>query len=494
MKTTHKQTFIAAVLVGALAFAAGAQAQETMSPLVKQMFNGGWPDKAAIEQFNKDRLYYDAIEAYRLTLPALNTIGMRDGSEAHFGKGYNVLPIWKDRMDAKTWVPTPNCDVIYSMSYLDLKETGPLVVHAPPNVIGMFTDFFQRTITDVGAIGPDRARGGLYLLLPPDHQGHVPAGYFVFKSATYNVFLFFRTVMKPGENGPDPTEAVATAETTRVYPLDLVEKERKPMQFPNGSNIPVNMMYPTDFSYWEKLKAFVDYEPVESIAPEVRGILASVGIIKGVPFAPDAATKETLSKAVETAPKMIYAWRLTGRADGRDRYYTDRRYINAWAGTDATWFRTSYLDVNQRASFFQVAYSSAPAMVMDTINAGSKYPSTLWDKDGDLLDGSKSYKLHLPAGIPAKAFWAVTIYNPADGTMPETSQAFPSRNQMDKVPPNADGSIDLYFSPTKMEGVNEKNWIQTLDGRAFLVTIRLYGTGTEFYDQMWKPDDVVKLQ
>ena len=65
-------------------------------------------------------------------------------------------------MDSRAWVPTPNADVIYSMNYLDLKETGPLVVAAPPNVIGMFTDFFQRTITDVGAFGPDRARGGLY--------------------------------------------------------------------------------------------------------------------------------------------------------------------------------------------------------------------------------------------------------------------------------------------------------------------------------------------
>ena len=131
---------------------------------------------------------------------------------------------------------------------------------------------------------------------------------------------------------------------------------------------------------------------------------------------------------------------------------------------------------------------------MDTINAGSKYPSTLWDKDGDLLDGSKSYKLHLPPGIPAKAFWAVTIYNPADGTMPETSQPFPSRNQMDRVPLNPDGSLDLYFGPATIQGVNEKNWIQTLNGRGFLVTIRLYGTGTEFYDQTWKPDDVVKLK
>src|SRR3546814_9402879 len=70
-------------------------------------------------------------------LPALNVIGMRDGSEEAFGAEYNVLPIWKDRMDSRTWVPTPNADVIYSMSYLDLKETGPLVVNAPPNVIGM---------------------------------------------------------------------------------------------------------------------------------------------------------------------------------------------------------------------------------------------------------------------------------------------------------------------------------------------------------------------
>jgi len=57
-----------------------------------------------------------------------------------------------------------------------------------------------------------------------------------------------------------------------------------------------------------------------------------------------------------------------------------------------------------------------------------------------------------------------------------------------------DGSIDLYFGPTKPEGTNEKNWIQTLNGRAFLVTIRLYGSGTEFYDQTWKPDDMTKAR
>ena len=144
-----------------------AVAQEAAAPpLVEQLNNGNWLPQEA-EALRDELFYQRAVHAYMTMLPALNVIGMRDGSRRPSATGYNVLPIWKDRMDSRTWVPTPNADVIYSMSYLDLKKTGPLVVAAPPNVIGMFTDFFQRTITDVGGVGPDRARGGLYLLLPP---------------------------------------------------------------------------------------------------------------------------------------------------------------------------------------------------------------------------------------------------------------------------------------------------------------------------------------
>jgi hypothetical protein len=169
----------------------------------------------------------------------------------------------------------------------------------------MFDDFFQHTLTDVGTAGPDHGQGGLYLLLPPGYRGIVPGGYHAFESSTYNVFLFFRTVLTQGSDGPDTHSAVVTAEQTRVYPLGVVEKEREKMQFPNASNVPVNMMYPTDFSYWEKLKYFVDYEPVEAMSPDSRGVLASIGIIKGVPFNPDAATREALNRAVVDAPKLI---------------------------------------------------------------------------------------------------------------------------------------------------------------------------------------------
>jgi hypothetical protein len=357
----------------------------------------------------------------------------------------------------------------------------------------MFTDFFQRTLTDVGAIGPDRARGGLYLLLPPKYDGPRPQGYFTFESSTYNVLLFFRTIMAKGEGKPDPRPAVAAAETTRVYPLWTPEKDVKPMEFPDASGKRVNMMYPTDNTYWTKLKEFVDYEPISAIDLELRGVLASIGVIKDQPFKPTAKQQELLRKAVETAPKMILATRQLGRADKRQLYYADRQYENAWTAATSDNFEETYLDINQRAAYYQYAFSSAPAMVMRTTGAGSKYPFTTRDKDGNFLNGSNTYKLRLPPNPPAALFWAVTAYNITDGTMPETDQLLPSTNGYYKLPTAADGSIEIWFGPQKPNNVADAAFIKTIPGRDFLAAVRLYGTGLPFYDQTWKPDDVVKI-
>ncbi|MDB6177626.1 DUF1254 domain-containing protein [Paracoccus sp. Z330] len=493
LRTTSALCLLA-IAASTLSPALAQDAEPPLPPLATQINEGNWLAEDEAQDLLAEVFYQRAVYAYMTMLPALNVIGMRDGSEAEFGAGYNVLPIWKDRMDSRAWVPTPNADVIYSMSYLDLKETGPLVVKAPPNVIGMFTDFFQRTITDVGAIGPDRARGGLYLLLPPGYQGEVPKGYFAFESSTYNVFLFFRTIMAQGEGKPDPAPAVATAETTRVYPLWEQEKDIPAMEFPNASGVRVNMMYPTDFDYWTKLKEFVDYEPVEAITPELRGVLATIGIVKGEPFEPNDWQQAALEKALTNAPRMILAAAQTGREDERNKYYDDRQWERAWTGGTNDWMQESYLDLAARSRFFQYAYSSAPAMVMRTTGAGSKYPYTIRDADGNFLEGGNTYKLTLPPNVPAALFWAVTAYNVTDGTMPETEQLLPSTNGYYDIPQNEDGSIDIWFGPEKPEGVADAAFIQTVPGRNFVACLRLYGAEDAFYDQTWKPTDLTKVE
>ena len=483
-----------ATLGSSMSYAAEREPNLGMSPLMEHMYNGNFPSQAEAQKLADELYYQRAVHAYMTMLPALNVIGMRDGSEEVFGEGYNVLPIWKDRMDSNAWVPTPNADVIYAMSYLDLKETGPLVVAAPAGVIGMFTDFFQRTLTDVGPSGPDKGKGGLYLLTPPGYDGFIPDGYYVYESSTYNVFLFFRMLMTQGEDGPDTSRGVAFAEKTSVYPLWDEEKNIKQMEFPNASEKRLNMMYPTDTTYWTKLKAFVDYEPIEAIDLETRGVLASIGIIKGKPFEPTASQQEMLEKAVDIAPKMILSKRMLGRKDKRNLYYHDRQYERIWAGGTSEWMQESYLDLDQRSAFFQFGYSSAPAMVVRAIDNGSKYPVTPRDSEGNLLSGENTYKMHLPAGIPAKLFWAVTAYNVTDGTMTATDQVLPSHNSFEDTVINEDGSIDMYFGPEKPDGVADTNFIKTVPGRNFLGALRLFGTSGEFFTQSWKPDDLVKIK
>ena len=91
-------------------------------------------------------IFQRATQTYLWALPLINTLGMKLGSEKVFGAGYNVLPVWKERLDAKTLVTTPNSDVIYAMSYVDLGKDGPLVFEAPPGLQGILLDFWQRPI------------------------------------------------------------------------------------------------------------------------------------------------------------------------------------------------------------------------------------------------------------------------------------------------------------------------------------------------------------
>ena len=50
-------------------------------PLVEKLYGGNWPSEEEA-QVLLDELYYQrAIHAYITMLPALNVIGMRDGSE-----------------------------------------------------------------------------------------------------------------------------------------------------------------------------------------------------------------------------------------------------------------------------------------------------------------------------------------------------------------------------------------------------------------------------
>jgi len=503
MKTTNPYKLVAA-LAGAVAFTMAptrVQAQESRyEDLANLPFVAGYVAKGNAPTLLDELFFQRAVQTYLWALPALNMYGMKEGSEKVFGSGYNVLPIFKQRLNAKTLITTPNSDVIYALGYVDLKETGPLVIEVPPGLQGILDDFWQRPIRSVGVIdgrewagdvglpGPDRGKGGNYLVLPPDYKGETPKGYFTYRCGTYGLFVFWRGFFK---NPHELAEPVRVMEQTRIYPLGKKESA-KPMKFPDASGVPADMLYPQDGTAFDMLSRFINHEYVDPADMYMRGMAAELGIVKGQPFAPDAKARTLLDQAARTATRMGHVMVYTHSPLVKNQlWYPDRHYIDPFPG-NATFTSDSFDYINARTSFFTYAYSTSPAMAISMDNVGAKYLTEFTDADGDFLDGSKNYVLHAPKDIPVALFWSVTVYDPITGSGLANGQPFPSLNAMDQPVQNADGTTDIYFGP-KSPGAG-KNYVATLPDKGFFIIFRLYGPKQAFFDKTWKPNDMEKVK
>jgi hypothetical protein len=243
------------------------------------------------------------------------------------------------------------------------------------------------------------------------------------------------------------------------------------MQFPNASNVPINMLYPHDFTAFEMLDRYIQHEYVDAEDFQFRGMAAALGIVKGKPFKPDAKTKAMLNAAAETAWRMGHVMNLN-----TPRYYTDRKYIQGLPLTSPEFNYESYRDVDRQGAFFTLAYSTSPLMFLNVVDIGSKYPTTLLDANGEPFNGSKTYKLHLPPNIPAKLFWSVTLYDPGPRCWTRQRSAIPVR-QSDGQADNECGR--LYRSLLRFHIARHGQELDRDDS---------------VFDQTWKPDDVVKVQ
>ncbi|MBI5248643.1 MAG: DUF1254 domain-containing protein [Desulfomonile tiedjei] len=508
MKTKYQFTltvlFAASVVLCA---APNAFAQATrFDELANIPFVENRPTKETAETLHDELLFQRATQAYLWALPLINTLGMKTGSEKVFGAGYNVLPIWKKRLDAKTLITTPNSDVIYAMSYVDLGKDGPLVFEAPPHLQGILLDFWQRPIPvdggkffgDVGLPGPDGGKGGKFLLLPPSYKGEVPEGYFVYRSAINNVFIFLRGFYEDPKN---LTPAVAHLEQTKIYPLNSTAGA-KPMTFPDASGVPANMLPISDGSAFDHLKNLVDSEGSNLADSDSLGLLAAIGIIKGQPFNPDARTRAILDRAARTAYKISRVIGFQETVSGRSfRVYPNRRWLNPMADAtpdnpmgsfdDYGFKRTAggYLDLDMRTWFFTNYYSISPGMASQTSGKGAKYMIAFADSEGTPLSGGSNYRLNLPADIPAANLWSVTLYEAENASGLANGQPFPSKGSRDKPLQNADGSTDLYLGPKAPPG-KEANWLATVPGRGYFAVFRLYGPTEAAIDKSWKPGDI----
>lgn len=463
-------------------------------------FFDGMPDAATVEKLYDNLDLIRGVETFLSGIPASSVEGLRLG---HIEMGVDASHkaiIFDKLLDSAPLMLTGNTDTVYCSVFLDLKKDGPTVVEIPRGSgPGTVNDAYFRFVTDMGAPGPDRGKGGKYLILPPDYKGNLNPSvggmeavvegekYFVSKSTSYVNWLILRGFLVDGK----PDAAAKMFESgLKVYPLSGKKNPPK-MQFVSGSRKFFNTIHANNYDFYEELHAVVDREPVSMLEPELRGIFASIGIEKGKPFAPDERMKKILTEAVAIGNATARALSFRPRFNDAS-VYPGSAWTNAFIGGSYQWLLDDGRggrNMDARTLFFYQATVNTPAMVLKMVGLGSQYAYAATDKNGDYLDGSKTYKLNIPANAPAKDFWSVVAYDPQTRSELQTGQTFPSKNnKRDQLVANPDGSIDLYFGPKAPAG-KEANWIQTVPGKGWYVLLRLYGPLQPWFDKTWRPGE-----
>ena len=429
-----------------------------------------------------------AVEVFINMIPAVSMYHLRQGMRDIGLTEANQIVIAEEMGDSKPLVLTWNNTSLYTWGFLDLKKDGPTVVELPPGVLGVFNDMYFRYMNDIGAAGPDKGKGGKYLVLPPGYKGDVPDGYFVVKSKTYGVWNFMRGYVKKGvKEAADRIKG-----NLKVYPLAKKANPPKTV-FTNMSGLAAyKTIPPNDFSFFESLDNLIQEEPLEFLDPETRGLIAAIGIVKGQPFKPGDRMKKILTDAVAIGNAYARANTVYPRDPGHRVYKdTGSEWVMAFADKDTYFLKDGARRFDSRLWMHYNAVVVTPAMALTRPGAGSDYLIAGLDSKHQALDGGKTYKLHVPANVPVKDNWSVTIYDTQTRSMLQTDQKFAGINSLgDGLKKNADDSYYVIFAPKLPDGVDQRNWIQTIPEKSWFIIFRAYGPLEPWLDKTWRPGEL----
>jgi hypothetical protein len=205
-----------------------------------------------------------------------------------------------------------------------------------------------------------------------------------------------------------------------------------------------------DASWFRELAAMVNEEPVRERDKVMMGMLAAIGIERGQPFQPDAKMQKALDSALLDARRIIQQYFVT--PGGALTPWWQGSQWSAFSpkalgrANEFTYETDNVLWIDARAGglFYWATF------VPKKLGGGTFYLIGLRDSAGNLFDGSSTYRLRVPADVPAKEFWSAIVYDvntkafvcagpcdTADNGVGLSSFDKPTMKQ------NGDGSVDL---------------------------------------------------
>jgi hypothetical protein len=431
-----------------------------------------------------------AIEALIWGMPAVNRDLMYQAMLRETKGRDNQMLYWSRLLDWKNQTLTPNTDVIYLTPYFDTKDVGPVVMEVPPAdggaIVGTIMDAWQTPLEDVGPAGADQGKGGKYLILPPGYNAEVPKGYIALPSVTYKGYALLRSIRKSGSEA-DLKKAVEYGKRIKIYPLSQAANP-PPTSYVDAAGVMYDATIPYDIRFFESLDRVVQHEPWLERDRVMIDTLRTIGIEKGKAFAPNAEMIQTLNTAAKKAHDYLngkYETLVTaGSFAPGSKWSFPESMGQVFKAAQNQFTEPNLYPVETRGLLLSFIF-----FLPKRLGEGQFYLMGIDDKEGNTLDGSKMYRLNVPANAPIRQYWSATLYDrETHALIREMSHAARS-SQTQGLQVNENGSVDLYFGPTPPAG-KESNWVPTDPKGEFEILFRFYGPLPSLFDKTWVLPDI----
>jgi hypothetical protein len=429
-------------------------------------------------------LHRRAIEAALWGMPIVSFDAMRQAFLRDAGAKYNDIVFWSSKADWQLQIATPNASTHYVFIAINTKG-GPLVLEIPPAVgaglFGSICDAWQTPVIDVGPQGADEGKGGRYVLLPPGYTDAVPADLIQVRMNTYGGYCVLRAI-PASSSADDVAKAMVLVQETRMYLV--AQSEGPPVQYHiDMSDRMFDGIVRFDETFYGSLSRMINEEPVQPRDLVAMGQLRSIGIERGNVFHPDEAMLRVLRSAIAETHELLMQAATRGMP-----YWPESRWITPGEGigpkTAFSFELDDRLEVDERAMTFFLA--CAPPK---KLGAASFYLFSAHDANHEPLDGGKSYRLRVPAHVPASQFWATTVYDLSTAAFIRESPRVELNSFDEDIERRSDGSVDVYFGPTPPDS-GEANWVCTTPGKPWLVAFRFYGPQPALFEKTWRLGDL----
>lgn len=404
------------------------------------------PEKLALKR---------GADAYLVGYPLVTMAATRDALLSVPGAQVNAFSHVRYLPDGDTgvYVVTPNRDTYYSSAWLDLRG-GPLLIQQPDMGQAFWLlpvlDAWTNVVADPGTRTLGNAPHKI-VIAGPDWQGAAPADAELYRSPTSWAWAILRI-----EAGGD---TAALQDGFRIAPLSDPTRYWQPAVYTSpreAVDVKAEVDGLSGEQFFTRLAQALQDTAIE---PDAADQLARIGVTAGTFTAPTGAAarglaqvparvQEGMSEALRSddATTVINGWRVPPMILGAYGTEYPTRAVVAREGLGAN------------------------------LPADAVYASTTVAADGNALEGGRTYRIEMPADVPVRAFWSISLYDERGNFLPGGTQGLSVSGRGGQ--PARTVTISAQRAPGR--------WLRAPESGRFRLLMRLYWPEQQVLDNQWQ--------